>query len=83
MLHPSSWGKRSWNQHHLETFSRDSLIQDFNDLEQRVAEKIQAKDEEIRDLKTENRDQKKEIEDIRAERDLYLKPGIQKSSAQC
>ena len=67
----------------METFSRDSLIQDFNDLEQRVAEKIQAKDEEIRDLKTENRDQKKEIEDIRAERDLYLKPGIQKSSAQC
>ena len=42
-----------------------------------MAEKIQAKDEEIRDLKTEIRDQKKEIEDIRAERDLYLKPGIQ------
>ena len=37
---------------------------------------LQAKDDEIRDLKTENRDQKKEIEDIRAERDLYLKPGI-------
>ena len=66
----------------METFSRDSLIQDFNDLEQRVAEKIQAKDEEIRDLKTENRDQKKEIEDIRAERDLYLKPGIEKPSAR-
>jgi len=66
----------------LETFSRDSLIQDFNDLEQRVAEKIQAKDEEIRDLKAENLDQKKEIEDIRAERDLYLKPGIEKPSVR-
>ena len=49
----------------------------MNNLEERVAEKIQAKDEEIRDLKTEIRDQKKEIEDIRAERDLYLKRGIQ------
>ena len=63
----------------METFSRDSLIQDFNDLEQRVAEKIQAKDEEIRDLKTENRDQRKEIEDIKAERDLYLEPGIHRT----
>ena len=63
----------------METFSRDSLIQDFNDLEQRVAEKIQAKDEEIRDLKTENRDQRKEIEDIKAERDLYLEAGIHRT----
>ena len=61
----------------MRTLTRDSLIQDLNSLEERVAEKIQAKDEEIRDLKTKNRDQKKEIEDIRAERDLYLKPGIQ------
>ena len=44
-----------------------------------MAEKIRAKDEEIRDLKTENRDQKKEIEDIRAERDLYLEPGIHRT----
>lgn len=44
-----------------------------------MAEKIQTIDEEIRDLKAENRDQKKEIEDIRAERDLYLKRGIQGS----
>ena len=32
----------------LKTLQRDSLIQDLNKLEERVAEKIQAKDEEIR-----------------------------------
>ena len=60
----------------FKTLTRDSLIQDLNNLEERVAEKIRVKDEEISDLKTENRDQKKEIEDIRAERDLYLKSGV-------